>query len=241
MNCKKDELRVLHSLLNYAIKRLAESKIKIVSCLPLAALTRHYNNMSATRFEKKFVVTARQAALLEKFFSQNIVTSYKVSSIYYDTSDLDSYLEVIEGANFKTKYRVRFYNDSLSEVFWERKEKENKLSTKKRWLIPEYKSNFSSWDVPLALRASKKLNPKIEISYVRKVLSDRNGERLTLDKDIIYKKMNASAADKALEGCYILEVKFSRKLSARTTMILNTTQAREKNFSKYATCMNKIL
>lgn len=197
--------------------------------------------MSATRFEKKFVVTAKQAAILENFFSQNVITSYKVSSIYYDTSDLDSFLEVIEGANFKTKYRVRFYNDSLAEVFWERKEKENKLSTKKRWLIPEYKSDFSPWDVPLALRASKKLSPKIEISYTRKVLADQNGERLTLDKDVVYKKMNASAPDKKLEGCYIFEVKFSRKLSARTAMILNTTQIREKNFSKYVTCMNKIL
>lgn len=196
--------------------------------------------MSGARFEKKFVVTAKQARILENFFSQTVVTSYKVSSIYYDTSDMDSFLEVIEGSNLKTKYRVRFYNDSLTEVFWERKAKENTLSTKKRWLIPEYKSDFSPWNVPLSMRPSKKLNPKIEISYTRKVLSDQNGERITLDKDIVYRKMNASAPDKSLEGCYIFEVKFNRKISARTAMILNTTRIKEQNFSKYVTCMSKI-
>ena len=105
--------------------------------------------MSATRFEKKFVVSAKQAIILENYFSQNVISSYKVTSIYYDTSDLDSFLEVIEGANFKTKYRLRYYNDNLEEVFWERKEKENKVSTKKRWLINDFKPDFTPWQVHL--------------------------------------------------------------------------------------------
>ncbi|PLX31652.1 MAG: hypothetical protein C0600_04945 [Ignavibacteria bacterium] len=142
------------------------------------------------------------AARLEK-------REYTVRSVYYDTRDMQSYYEKIEGIKYRRKYRVRVYGehaeDSLS--FLEIKHKRGALLTKYR--SPVLYSNLDAFfhdetkeQYVLNLKGDgvsrenarrfmyhyyrRQLHPVVLVTYDREPFVGRyNGDlRLTLDKRV---------------------------------------------------------
>jgi len=60
---------------------------------------------------------------------------YKVTSLYFDTRNCTAYYEKYDGDNSRDKYRIRFYNNDTSRLFFEIKSKRGSFVTKIRRVI----------------------------------------------------------------------------------------------------------
>ena len=99
------------------------------------------------RYERKFVINnltipelenllRNSAFKFKKNFSERIV-----NSIYFDNHNKDSILENLDGNNFKTKFRLRWYGDKriIRSPVLELKKKESYINYKKLFQIENFK------------------------------------------------------------------------------------------------------
>ncbi|MDQ1292781.1 MAG: polyphosphate polymerase protein [Actinomycetota bacterium] len=103
---------------------------------------------SFNRYELKYLIPTSSLEELSRELGEHLDEDphgtdggYGVWSVYYDTSDLRSYWEKIEGLRFRRKLRVRHYGtrSSLtddSDVFVEIKQRVNKVTQKRRVVMP---------------------------------------------------------------------------------------------------------
>ena len=155
--------------------------------------------------------------------------TYRITSLYYDTPELDVFHK--RGSFGRCKYRIRRY-DASPTVFLERKLRSERLVTKRRTLV-----NLSElerlrqdkcdlqWSGAWFQRRmlARGMNPSCQVSYRRTALVSENGSglvRLTLDEDLRAWKVrvpefHAIAGGKFLmRGHMIMEMKFRIALPA---------------------------
>ena len=85
--------------------------------------------MNDQRIEKKFVLGKNEDDLLKKNLLINgftkIFSSREIDSIYLDTENYDFAKDNINGVSKRKKLRFRWYNNDLSNIYFE--EKKNKI------------------------------------------------------------------------------------------------------------------
>jgi len=87
--------------------------------------------LAIPRNELKFYIDLPTAYLLERRLQSvlqrdshtNAQGSYRISSLYFDDPANTSYLDKVNGVGERSKYRIRYYNDSMDYIRLEKKEK----------------------------------------------------------------------------------------------------------------------
>ncbi len=166
------------------------------------------------RYELKFIIDLSAKESLIQAIRGALTTdkngdrfgAYRVSSLYYDTEDLQAYYEKLDGVLRRQKYRLRYYGepqDSPEVAFFEIKHRFANLISKERMrLSPETTRALLSLEAPLRslsdtpeapqtplvgrmLRASlhRPLKPAVIVSYLREawVGTDDPDLRVTFD------------------------------------------------------------
>ncbi|MDK2831405.1 MAG: hypothetical protein PWQ75_1157 [Methanolobus sp.] len=225
------------------------------------------------RFELKYLLTMEQTREFKQqleaymFPDQYAWNSgdYVISSLYYDSPDLQCYWEKIDGLKFRKKLRVRIYEteESITEdsiVFVEIKQRYDKTIQKRRIAIPyrdamalcdEHRlpDEYDERDRPvmeevLGMIEERNLQPTLITSYFRHAYTGTefdNGLRVTFDSNIRYRVNDLDLASKQL-GRYIvspdrviLEIKVNERVPYWLTELIAQNNYRLIRISKYCT------
>jgi len=205
------------------------------------------------RIESKFVVSREHVnncnlLLIKAPSFKKIFNDRKVSSIYFDDLEYSAYHENIDGDIHKEKYRIRYYNDKTSPLFFEIKKKSGILGSKEIFKYSKniHKSNSlkSKKDIDKLLvdinlssfKSSSLLNflykfPVLKVSYIREYYQcSQTGLRLTIDRDIKYSNINEDIS--YLDESVIVELK--------TDYLVNTNEHNNLSFFKKNIIWEKI-
>ena len=180
------------------------------------------------RYERKFIVRNITIPELENilrysnFSFKKSFNKRKVNSIYFDDFDTGSILENLDGNNFKTKFRLRWYGEKkiIKNPVLELKIKESYINHKKIFEIKSLnKQYFSKKNINNILNNLKKryyfLKNKFAISsthYDRSYfLSSKKNIRATVDSNINYTNIRnfSHSHFNKFSKSLILEIKYS--------------------------------
>jgi hypothetical protein len=216
-------------------------------------------------FEMKFVIDASRAGDLEHYFASRLQRdphgdpaashTYRVTSIYTDTSDFDVFQR--KGSHKYRKLRARRYGDE-TETYLERKTKRGRKVRKKRtavspqelrWLAAGYP--LEEWRAEWYRRSvvRRGLNPVCRISYVRSALlgvSDFGTVRVTFDRElnaapVLGWTFDAEDAGKPLPTTGVIcEFKFHGTLPSLFKDALQQFELLPQGFSKFRTAIQAL-
>ena len=202
------------------------------------------------RYERKFIINnltipelenllRNSAFKFKKNFSERIV-----NSIYFDNHNKNSILENLDGNNFKTKFRLRWYGDKrvIKSPVLELKKKESYINYKKLFQIENFKKiKLKKKNIEFALKKLKKkydfLLNKSAISpthYNRLYfVSSKNNVRATIDFDINYFDIQNHTNLNKYSKSIILEIKYFNKNDEMVRTNLENISFRVSKNSKY--------
>lgn len=216
-----------------------------------------FDNMTKTALESWLRVNCKQ----DPSYPES-----RVHSIYLETSLAESYQEKANSDFFKTKYRVRWYENRHGQpflegptvpVFLENKMKIGSKRLKNRWVVDEdfdnlktqsLNSTFHSKWYKLFLEFKDEiipnLHPFIQISYTRKRFIDSiTNTRLSLDFDIRVEKTNSillPPPHRIALPIGVFEVKSKSNCPPQSLAYLTTNLVKKANFSKYGECVSSV-
>lgn len=198
------------------------------------------------RKELKYQISEEKALLLYKMlrcFCQpdEFGTQYEVKSLYYDTYDNKHLLEKLSGVERLGKARIRIYNNDLSLIKLEHKQK------KGQYVLKDVK--HISKEIYLELLSQKsrineffpileRIEPKCVIRYSRKALTYHHQDiRFTFDEQVSISVSKPTLHEdtlfaRAFEGV-IFEIKYKYELPIHLKKILIDFGI-EESISKYA-------
>ncbi len=206
----------------------------------------YFIDMIDKRIEKKFVFGKYKEDYLEKILLSNGFTklypSRYINSIYLDTLNFDFARDNINGVSKRKKIRFRWYNEDVSNISLEEKNKQNfqvkkivdktiNFNSKKNLLqnLKDYLLNFE--------KEYNNFNYKfiLKTKYLRSYwISNDKKFRATIDVNI--KASPISDLNRYLElNETILEFKFSpyNENNFRNLFFENNFNMRSKKYSKY--------
>lgn len=199
---------------------------------------------------------SRLSAIMQQD-SHAVNGKYKIRSLYFDNFRDKALLEKINGVNTREKFRVRFYNDDLSFIQLEKKNKIHGLCNKEQAAITLEEARLIANKDIKSLSKSKKtlinelcykmlterLEPKTIVDYIREPFIYAPGNvRVTLDYDI---RTGLTGTDFLTLDCVmvpagnapvILEVKWDEFLPAVIRDVVQVPGTHTSAFSKYAAC-----
>lgn len=223
-------------------------------------------------FEQKYIFTNSQAPILEALLrtccrEDSQYKCSKVMSIYLESLDGSSYSEKINSDYYKTKYRVRWYEDpSQSEVVSESPgivpvflEKKCKMGSQRKKYresvqcsLDEMKNNdlaslyHQKWKFHFYESGTTcNLEPYIQISYIRKRFYDPlSNSRISLDFNIRVERSNPLYAPPPCTtelSSGVLEIKRDSPDSPEVLHHLTHNVTRKTSFSKYERCVTSMM
>ncbi len=185
------------------------------------------------RVENKFVFNPKDKyKIINNLLRKGFIEIYQerhIKSIYFDTRDLKTYLDSVEGNIPRKKIRIRSYDNFASNLNFEVKE------------VNEYgrfKYSEKILKLPTHLTDSiyRSIYPVVEVEYFRKYFSN-NLIRLTLDFDIQYKSVDSKSKFKSfylvLESKLPDESIYNEKVNDFKLLGSST-----ESFSKYKEAIN---
>jgi len=184
------------------------------------------------RKERKFRLTASDAKRLRAILLNDGMTllhpNRKITSQYFDTRDLQAYLDSEEGTLPRYKIRVRWYNDDQSSLALERKVSsvEGRYKTTDK-ITPARFAKLKQGG--LVDNAYGLITPSVEISYSRSYFDYAN-LRITFDTDIRYAYSRNRHQMRDLEE--VVEIKAPFEVS--DTYLETVVPYPASRFSKYA-------
>jgi hypothetical protein len=215
------------------------------------------------RYELKIPLTKFEYENIKKNFINNNIFLFKtfndreVESLYFDDVNKKAFSDNLIGLSNRSKYRIRHYfNYNNPEIFFEIKEKKNKLTLKKRYKLKKnifnyfYSNNlfftkkafrnreeFFNQKINFIIKR-KKLFPEILIKYNRKYFSYKD-IRITIDKNMKYKKILFSNNSQYLpmKAYAVLEIKAEQKFDYQMSEIINILDVKTKKYSKFTSGM----
>ncbi len=161
------------------------------------------------RKEKKIRVTSEEFHKFKNLlFQQGMTKLYeprKVNSIYFDTINLDMFIDSEEGALPRKKLRVRWYNYEKKFMF------ENKLSSiegryKTTKLLEEISKDQDILGKQYFDSQYGKVFPSLRISYERSYFSFRS-MRITFDHNITYRSRKSAFKNFYQDPERVIEIK----------------------------------
>ncbi len=225
---------------------------------------------ATSRFERKFIILPRDIGLGIAFLRQvcrpdREYPENRVTSLYFDSADLDEYIRSASGEYRKKKVRVRWYDDAdesqgMVPVYLELKSREGFASSKQRekftvpseYLLPQNigrgildKTTLNNTLAKLGYFPERPLQPVILISYRRYRFQEiQTGIRVAFDYDItatmVAPDLGRRESRISLPGA-VIEVKGPRlelPVTLRRMKFLDTDWSR---FSKYGYCIDAFL
>jgi len=214
------------------------------------------------RYERKFVInylSKKQIYYILKtcplFFSEIHEERY-INNIYYDSINLNSYFDNIEGLSSRSKFRIRWYGNNYGEVnksFLEIKSKIGLLGNKKKYSLKPFRhaknKNYNLQDLLKNDDESikhfvKLLRPILVNRYKRQYYQSANcNYRITIDTDIYYSKisyLNDNHLTKEKDKMIILEIKYSDLNNNEIDKVINSFPFRLNKNSKFINGMKMI-
>lgn len=220
--------------------------------------------MRKYRHEIKYVINNNQAIILKqrlsllmpldkyKFYDDG---SYYIKSLYFDDIDNNAYLEKIDGLLYRTKYRIRTYNNSGDKIYLERKLKHNNLTSKDKELISKdiYSkivngriSDIICIENTLLQRflidmRVKNLKPSVIVGYKRTAyLYPISNVRITFDENVVSQGFNdnlfsenATNINVLENNEVVLEVKYDDILPKIISDLIGTISEVRESVSKF--------
>ena len=225
-------------------------------------------NTKMYRVEDKYICAAQEMYQLQKRLetvlradcNESTQEGYQVISLYFD--DLaDSCLDATrEGSDQRLKYRIRIYNNSLSRINLEVKEKQGSRVYKRVRPITEMEmrmlmcgrciSSSSSMEDPaflfnLAIQ-TRALRPKVIVAYERKAYVYAPGNvRITFDRNIRAGRQTIEFASGKIsyDSLYgqdaVLEIKYDEFLPEFILQLLEQSSLLQTAYSKYRLCRER--
>lgn len=171
----------------------------------------------------------------------------EIHSVYLDKHSFEFYLDNVAGISRRNKIRLRWYNDNLEKIALEAKVKHNKVSTKptvslvnESKQVPLTRSAISklldSNDLPAEYGSLKSLHPILQVSYVRDYYVFDNDIRMTVDRNISYKKLYPVPSKRSENSVVdvVIEFKYAKEQQSLVNQLLTGLPFRLFRHSKYA-------
>jgi hypothetical protein len=172
--------------------------------------------------------------------------SRQINSVYFDTHELDDYVENVSGISNRMKTRVRWYNNDIQKLALEFKIKKNKASYKQvikiknsdmynprtRSGILSINQNIKKSIESLALSTKK---PKIEVQYERDYYLLGKDLRLTIDTNQKFCKLSPYPSNNFIKSPVygVAEFKYPANMQSLVQSILRDIPFRVFRHSKY--------
>lgn len=219
------------------------------------------------RYETKFSVSSLSFNEIENIIKshpiifQKIFSKRKVNNIYFDSSDLTSYIDNVEGERDRNKVRIRWYGElfgNCENPILEVKQKIGQLGWKDRYNLNnfklskdryfDYKKVFSPIDNDENYNALKSklqfLTPTLLNTYERVYyLSFDKKYRITLDKNIDYFSINPIINNFQTfsdEEKTVIELKYNEEDSDGARYITKNFPFRVTKNSKYVIGIDRL-
>lgn len=214
------------------------------------------------RYEKKYLLSARQFELLWERMKDHLVPDYffrsTVCSIYYDSDDFSLIRHSLEQPVYKEKLRLRSYNVPGPDdaVFVELKKKFRGVVYKRRVQLsaaeaeaylagqarPEEDGQILR-EIDFFLQ-SNCVSPKVFIACDREAWDDRDEPelRFTFDRNLRWRDtdlhLSSGSQGEALlaEGEVLMEIKIPDAAPLWLAHLLSELEIFPTSFSKYGTC-----
>lgn len=176
--------------------------------------------LDVLRYERKIaLLNGSPGDVAKNLYLMNFHEEYdrrRVSSIYYDTKDLRSYRQNIDGVFNREKYRIRYYNE-CSPCALEIKIKRGMLMGK---LIrpldvssDHLNSNPFEFIKYFSEYSDERLLPIAYVSYLRRYFKNSIGIRCTIDTDIATARILGDMKSDLIPNNYeVIEFKYAPHL-----------------------------
>lgn len=224
------------------------------------------------RFELKYRINESKAQEI-RFFVENYLEcdpygatmpnrSYPVHSLYLDSAGFNTYHRTVNGDRNRFKLRLRYYDFEDSPVFFEIKQRNNRVIRKKRAQV--YRSSVQdllNGHAPTKKHLAEKsvdqidalehfclllgklqASPKMHISYLREAYEskDTNDVRITIDRDVKGCRVRQQGIPTHLPDEFpvfgntvILEIKFTNRFPDWLNELTQRFHLRRESASKY--------
>ena len=202
------------------------------------------------------IINSKLKAILKYDEHCNDNHYYIVHSLYFDDYYNDCMFENDAGINARHKWRIRYYNDDISHITLERKEKLNGMCRKKSCFISEdeynniingdynkiiYKTDKEVLKMFCIEAMTKLYKPKVIIDYERVALNEPiSNVRITFDQNIsaskdISKFLNNNYVKVPILNTNnnIVEIKFDDILPGYINKVMYISNMQQITFSKY--------
>ncbi len=195
----------------------------------------------AFRTEEKIFIHQNNYIEFKKFLKKiNAKILYPkriIHSIYFDNKQNQMFIDSQEGTVIRKKIRIRDYPNNYNEVFnleIKISSAEGRFKKSKSILKKEYDTYMKAGYLD---KYYGKCSPKLEITYLREYYLYKKNLRITIDKNIIYKKYHSSSKiyKEKLIACEIKSTSVVNK-----SIILNNFPFISHRFSKYASAYQKL-
>ncbi|MDX1640723.1 MAG: polyphosphate polymerase domain-containing protein [Balneolaceae bacterium] len=231
------------------------------------------------RFELKYRINELKAQEI-RFFVENYLEcdpfgatqpnrSYPIHSLYLDSPGLNTYHQTVNGDRNRFKLRLRYYDNDDSPVFFEIKQRNNRVIHKKRAKV--YRNavqDLLNGHVPInkhlvdksttqqdalkrfCLLAGKlRATPQMLISYMREAYEskDTNDVRVTIDRNVTASRVyqNHIPSDvmeqfSVFGNMVILELKFTNRFPDWLNELTQRFHLRRESASKYVDSIERL-
>ena len=215
------------------------------------------------RYEKKYLITTQQAAIVEAVLSARMVPdrfdAYWVQNLYFDTDNWDVIRTSMQRPYYKEKLRLRYYGvmdaNSSGPVFLELKKKCAGIAYKRRIALPQEvlaqslgevlgrETTQIARELQFYLRTTE-VAPKLFVAYRRRAFAGKEdvGLRVTLDAEIRYRseQLHFHQPDEGRlvlpETHHLMEIKTPTSIPLWLARLCSDNGIFAGSYSKYATC-----
>ena len=210
------------------------------------------------RLEVKMKINSKDFFLEEwcktKVKLNRLYDDREVNSIYYDTHNLESAKDNLDGYAKRVKYRLRWYENDINKLAnVEFKIRSNKFNYKKIFSLNESIQNLNIYEVfrinndvfksdyenVVNLIGYKRLFPILNISYLRSYYYFEDIV-VTYDRDITYKKFNRKNAEVVKDLGKVIELKIPENKLRMSKKLINEFPFRVTRNSKYITGLSML-
>ncbi len=220
--------------------------------------------MIGARNELKYYINSADADLLnrrlsiamEKDVHAGKFGSYRIRSLYFDDPDACAYFDKINGLEKRSKHRIRYYNDDLSYIRLEKKDKIGKkcIKTFEQISLPlaralissDPDSSFFGGDLSEKMIAKiryEHFRPLLFVDYYRSAYLHPVGNvRITIDKNLSAAAFHHSLNDPSFsipvlsDGNVILEIKYDDYFPPYLSELLKDIPKLPSAISKFCLC-----
>lgn len=202
---------------------------------------------ASERIERKFILSSGQGAMakgeLLKFGFKPHHAARLITSYYFDTYEMSSLRDNVDGNPNRDKLRVRYYNENIQDAKIEIKHKRAELGYKSTFFLPTSPRNeqqilnvSQDW---IDSHVYEIMKPTARICYFRKYFIKDNC-RATIDYEVYAQKIvNRILYTSTYTNYSVVEFKYQRTFDNdfRMYRYFSSIALRNTKSSKYANCM----